>query len=94
MKDFKFLKGIEQDIELISQNEWNRRRDALAERMERYTNQQEIFEENEKRLQESELLNEYYRSELDSLRKKRNVSFINKLKNMFRKIVNIFKIFI
>ena len=94
MKDFKFLKGIEQDIELISQNEWNRRRDALAERMERYTNQQEIFEENEKRLQESELLNEYYRSELDSLRKKRNVSFINKLKNMFRKIVNLFKIFI
>lgn len=32
IKKFKFLRGDEKDDEIITQVEWNRRRDALAER--------------------------------------------------------------
>ncbi len=32
MKNFKFLRGDEDESQIISQYEWNRRRDALAER--------------------------------------------------------------
>lgn len=32
INDFKFLRGDEKDDEIITQIEWNRRRDALAER--------------------------------------------------------------
>ncbi len=32
MKNFKFLRGDEDESQIISQHEWNRRRDVLAER--------------------------------------------------------------
>ncbi len=43
IKNFKFLRGDENEIHLISQNEWNRRRDALTERIR----QEEIRREND-----------------------------------------------
>lgn len=42
IKDFRFLRGSENEEELISQNEWNRRRDALAERLSLYNVNREL----------------------------------------------------
>lgn len=54
INDFKFFRGKENEEEIISQNEWNRRRDALAERY--IVTPQNDFQVEEERIQPHDLV--------------------------------------
>lgn len=85
IKDFRFLRGSENEEELISQNQWNRRRDALAERFSLENIRREIEEE---RIQREVEINQIFDRVLEELEKtEQKVSIWSKvwsrLKNPF-----------
>ncbi len=66
IKDFRFLRGSENEEELISQNQWNRRRDALAERFSLENIRREIEQE---RTQREVEINQIFDRVLEELEK-------------------------
>ena len=85
VKDFKFLRGDEKDDEIITQIEWNRRRDALAERFSLENTRIEIEQERVRRELE---INQIFDRVLEELEKtEQKVSIWSKvwtrLKNPF-----------
>ncbi len=66
INDFKFLRGDEKDDELITQIEWNRRRDALAERFSLENIRREIEQE---RIQREVEINQIFDRVLEELEK-------------------------
>ena len=67
INDFKFLRGDEKDDEIITQIEWNRRRDALAERFSLENTRREVEQE---RIQREVEINKIFDRVLEELEKK------------------------